>query len=56
MVGEASALLDPLLRTAWLEWGAGILPRTQTMAANARAEKERKEYFAAQSAVDAERA
>jgi hypothetical protein len=56
MIGEASALLDPLLRMAWLEWGAGILPRTQTMATNARAEKERKEFFAAQLAVDAERA
>jgi hypothetical protein len=56
MIGEASTPLDPLLCMAWLEWGAGILPRTQVMATNTRAEKERKESFAAQLAVDAKRA
>jgi hypothetical protein len=56
MIGEASALLDPLLCTAWLEWGAGLLPRMQAMADNVRAEKEWKESFTAQLAVDAKRA
>jgi hypothetical protein len=54
MIDEASTLLDLLLCTEWLEWGAGLLPRIQRMANNARAEKEWKASFAAQLAVDAE--